>query len=101
VEFEKTINGKAHRFTSWIDHSDHRDFAFYVAEKIIKKPIDNYIMDTRWEGDYLRSIDDKKTTPPPGKAVNLNYASNQKTYLKKLKDIAEQEVEKIEFIKTP
>ena len=101
VQFKEVINGKVQLLTSWLDHSDHRDFVFYVAGKIIKKPVDKYYLDARWEGDYFRSIDDKRTTSPPGKSININYASNQKTYLKKLIDLAEQEIEKITFKKSP
>lgn len=101
VEFEKLYQGKLQRFNSWIDHSDHQDFVFYINGDTVEKPIDNYVLDTRWEDDYSRGTDDKRTNPPPGKAVNINYAKNQTTYLKKLKDLAEQEIEKIKFTKSP
>ena len=101
VEFEKLYDGKVQRFTSWVDHSDHQNFVFYLNGDTVEKPIDNYVLDTRWEGDYSRGTDDKRTIPPPGKPVNINYAKNQATYLKKLKDLVEQEIEKITFTKSP
>nr|WP_294796186.1 hypothetical protein [uncultured Mucilaginibacter sp.] len=101
VEFKQLVNGKMQHFISEIDHSYHQDFVFYIKGKVIEKPIDNYVLDTRWEGDYFRAPDDKRTTPPPGKAVNINYVKNQNTYLKKLIDLAEQEIEKIKFTKSP
>ncbi len=97
VEFEKLYNGKVQRFASSVDHSDHQDFVFYINGDTVEKPIDNYVLDTRWEDDYFSAPDDKRTTPPSGKAVNINYTKNQNTYLKKLLDLAEREIEKMEF----
>ena len=101
VEFEKLHNGKLERFTSWIDHSDHLDLIFYIDGEIINKPVDGYHLDTRWEDDYLRSPADANTTPPAGKAVNLNYDKNQHTYLKKLIDLLGLEITRMNFTKAP
>ena len=101
VEFEKLYDGKIKRFTSWVDHSGHQDFVFYLNGDTIEKPIDDYVLGTRWEDDYFWAPDGKRSTPPPGKAVNINYIKNQTTYLKKLNDLAEQEIEKIKFTKSP
>ncbi|PJJ79797.1 hypothetical protein CLV57_2936 [Mucilaginibacter auburnensis] len=100
VEIEKKAKGKVEKFTILIDHSDHRDFIFYLNGKMVEKRIDLFELDSRWEDDNFWSKN-QPSTPPPGKAVNINYAKNQKTYLKKLVDLAEQEIEKMKFEKAP
>lgn len=96
VEFEKLRYGKVQRFTSTALHSDFQDVTFYINGKIAEKKVDKYLLNTRWENDN-QPFNGQQTTAPPGKAINLNYTSNQESYLKKLLDLAERDIEKMEF----
>ncbi|MEP6612085.1 MAG: hypothetical protein ABJA76_09385, partial [Mucilaginibacter sp.] len=69
--------GKQVKLTTMVDHSCHNIFEFYTNDKELKKDIDDFALETQ----YI----DKKY-------VNLNYQSNKKSILIKLKGIVEREV---------
>ncbi|MEO6980721.1 MAG: hypothetical protein ABI113_20170 [Mucilaginibacter sp.] len=71
------VDGKQVKLTTMVDHSCHNIFEFYTNDKELKKDIDDFALETQ----YI----DKKY-------VNLNYQSNKKSILIKLKGIVEREV---------
>ncbi len=97
IEVEKIINGKLEKRTYIRHHTDHQNFVFHVNGSVTEKAIDKHILNTQWEDDFFLKPGDTKFSLPPGKILNINYDKNQKTYLKKLADLAEMEVEKEKF----
>lgn len=90
VIFRKKIDGKYQLLFSSVDHSCHAELEFYIGAKKIFKNINYYALGTKFIADY----DHSKI-----KYFNLNYAYNQHTYLKKLKDFIEKETSTISFAK--
>lgn len=71
------VNGKRVKLTTMVDHSCHNIFKFYKNNKEIEKDIDDFALETK----YIEK-----------KYINLNYQSNKKSVLIRLKDIVEREI---------
>jgi hypothetical protein len=71
------IEGKKQTYYTMIDHSCHTIFEIVIGNKVLKKDLDEYALETKY-------ID--------GKYLNLNYSRNKQSYLNKLKIIVEKKV---------
>jgi len=77
-EYRKRVNGKIGIYYSYIDHSCHNIFEIHTINRILKKDIDDYALETKYNEE---------------KHLNRNYYSNEKSILNKLKIVVEHEVD--------
>ncbi|RZM20801.1 MAG: hypothetical protein EOO88_35130 [Pedobacter sp.] len=76
-EYTEIKNGKKNKLRIMLDHSCHYMFEVHTRMGILKQDVDDFALSTKY-------IDDNK------RQLNENYQNNQRSYLKKLVDAAEQ-----------
>lgn len=78
---EPSKDGKTSQYTTMsVDHTCSTDFEFIIGGETFRKEFRDFDLNTRY-------MDDDKTP-------NDNYETNQKSILKRLKDLAEKETDK-------
>lgn len=90
VQYKQKIKDKFQTFSTWQDHSCYSAIDIYIGMKKVSKSIDDYCLDTQFINHFNN---------PKIKHNNINYAYNQHTYLKKLKDVIQKEIPQLTFIK--
>jgi hypothetical protein len=76
-EYRKRVNNKMGTYYSYIDHSCHNIFEIHTSNGILKKDIDDYALETKYDEE---------------KHLNRNFYSNRKSILNKLKKVVEHDV---------
>ena len=77
-EYKIRVNGKLGIYHSFIDHSCHNIFEIHTNNKIVKKDIDDYALETKYDEE---------------KHLNRNFYLNKKSILNKLKLAIEHDVD--------
>ena len=94
VAYNILVDGKEQIFESSIDHDFHHDFLFYLETGKVAKPMQDYYLNNRFEGDFSNRPN------TASKPINVNYQYNQKTYLKKLLDELDKDLKYARFMKS-
>lgn len=76
-KYKIRVNGKLGVYYTYIDHSCHNIFEIHTNDKILKKDIDDYALETKYDDE---------------KHLNWNFNSNQKSILNTLKIVVEHDV---------
>ena len=77
-KYKMRVNGKLDVYYTYIDHSCHNIIEIHTNDKILRKDIDDYALETKYDDE---------------KHLNRNFDSNQKSILNKLKIVIERDVD--------